>query len=80
MCFIYLISGSHSLWEFPILTLRHGGVVFILVYLAVFLLLGVPMLLLEMALGQYSALTPTKFYRNLCPVRITMLSSSIKNP
>lgn len=47
--------------------MRHGGVVFFLVYLAVFLLLGAPMLLLEMTLGQYSALTPTKFYRNLCP-------------
>ncbi len=50
------------------LTLRYGGVVFVLVYLSVFLLLGVPMLLLEMTLGQYSGLTPTKFYRNLCPV------------
>ena len=26
------------------------------------------MLLLEMTLGQYSALAPTKLYRNLCPV------------
>ena len=29
---------------------------------------GTPMLLLEMTLGQYSALAPTKLYRNLCPV------------
>ena len=33
-----------------------------------FLLLGTPMLLLEMTMGQYSALSPTKLYRNLCPV------------
>jgi len=56
------------LWEFPVLVLRHGGVVFILVYLIVFLAMGAPVLLLEMALGQYSALSPTKFFRNLCPV------------
>ena len=69
-CFnlIVSLSGAHSLWEFPILTLKYGGVVFIMVYLFMFLLLGAPMLLLEMTLGQYSALTPTKLFRNLCPV------------
>lgn len=66
--FPFLIPGAHSLWEFPILTLKYGGVVFILVYLIMFLLLGSPMLLLEMTLGQYSALTPTRLFRNLCPV------------
>ena len=66
----FFVSGAHSLWEFPILTLKYGGVVFIMVYLFMFLLLGAPMLLLEMTLGQYSALTPTKLFRNLCPVSI----------
>lgn len=60
--------GAHSLWELPILTLKYGGVVFIVVYLIMFLLVGVPMLLLEMTLGQYSALAPTRFFRNLSPV------------
>ena len=60
-------TGAHSLWEFPILTLKYGGVVFILVYLIMFLLMGIPMLLLEMTLGQYSALVPTKLFRNLSP-------------
>ncbi len=64
-----LLAGAHSLWEFPILTLKYGGVVFIMVYLLMFLLMGAPLMLLEMTLGQYSALTPTKLYRNLCPVR-----------
>jgi solute carrier family 6 amino acid transporter-like protein 5/7/9/14 len=62
------IAGAHSLWELPVLTLRYGGVVFILVYLAVFLFLGSPLLLLEMGLGQYSSLGVTKLYRHLCPV------------
>ena len=66
---VNLFSGAHSLWELPILTLRYGGVVFVLVYLVLFLLLGVPMMLLEMTLGQYAALAPTKFFRNLSPVR-----------
>ena len=61
-------TGAHSLWELPVLTLRYGGVVFILVYLAVVLILGSPLLLLEMGLGQYSALSVTKLYRHLCPV------------
>ena len=36
--------------------------------------LGTPMLLLEMTLGQYSALAPTKLYRNLCPVSFFFLT------
>ena len=66
--YIYFFSGAHTLWELPVLTMRFGGVVFILIYLIMFLLLGTPMLLLEMTMGQYSALSPTKLYRNLCPV------------
>jgi len=62
------VIGAHTLWELPVLTMRFGGVVFILIYLVMFLLLGTPMLLLEMTMGQYSALSPTKLYRNLCPV------------
>ena len=65
------LSGAHSLWEFPILTLKYGGVAFIVVYLVMYLLLGAPMLLLEMTLGQYAALTPTKLFRNICPVSLT---------
>ena len=64
----FSFSGAHTLWELPVLTMRFGGVVFILIYLVMFLLLGTPMLLLEMTMGQYSALSPTKLYRNLCPV------------
>eukprot|EP00093_Oithona_nana_P008682 08682.XXX_255129_257662_1 [CDS] Oithona nana genome sequencing. len=48
--------------------MKYGGVVFILIYLVMFLLLGTPLLLLEMTIGQYSALSPTKLYRNLCPI------------
>ena len=33
-----------------------------------FLLLGAPMLLLEMTLGQYGGMAPTKMFRNICPV------------
>ena len=56
------------MWEFPVLTLKYGGVVFILVYLTMFLILGAPMLLLEMTLGQYGGMAPTKMFRNICPV------------
>ena len=52
------------------MTLKYGGVVFILVYLTMFLILGAPMLLLEMTLGQYGGMAPTKMFRNICPVSI----------
>ena len=76
----FFVSGAHSLWEFPVLTLKYGGVVFILVYLTMFLILGAPMLLLEMALGQYGGLAPTKLFRNLCPVRLIACSFNHDSP
>uniref|UniRef100_A0A0K2TLA7 Sodium-dependent nutrient amino acid transporter 1 n=1 Tax=Lepeophtheirus salmonis TaxID=72036 RepID=A0A0K2TLA7_LEPSM len=60
--------AAHSLWEFPLLVLKYGGIVFIVIYLLLFLLTGVPMLLLEMTLGQYSGLSPTKLFRNIAPI------------
>ena len=42
----------HSLWSLPVAVIRHGGLVFLLVYILLSLLLGGPLLVLEMFLGQ----------------------------
>ena len=44
--------GLGNMWKFPNLTFKHGGVAFIIAYLIVLLLAGMPMLILEFTLGQ----------------------------
>ena len=44
--------GLGNMWKFPNLTFKHGGIAFIIAYLIVLLLAGMPMLILEMTLGQ----------------------------
>lgn len=58
----------HSLLVLPIVIIQHGGVVFLLIYLVLLIILGAPLLLLEMFLGQYSRLSPGLLFRHLCPV------------
>lgn len=44
--------GLGNIWKFPYLTFKHGGIAFILTYLAFMIVVGVPMLILELTLGQ----------------------------
>ena len=47
---------------------QQGGLAFLLIYAILVALLGAPLLLLELALGQYSALPTSRLYRYLCPL------------
>ena len=58
----------HSLWSLPIVIIQHGGLVFLLIYMLLLAILGAPLLLLEMFLGQYSGLAPIRVFRHLSPV------------
>jgi len=58
----------HSLLYLPQAVIRHGGVVFLLMYLSLVVILGLPLLILEMFLGQYSTLPVGRLYRHLCPL------------
>jgi len=58
----------HSLWSLPIVIIQHGGLVFLLIYMLLLVILGAPLLLLEMFLGQYSGLAPVRVFKHLSPI------------
>mmetsp|Transcript_19144 Transcript_19144/g.21473 ORF Transcript_19144/g.21473 Transcript_19144/m.21473 type:complete len:118 (-) Transcript_19144:1641-1994(-) len=44
--------GLGNFWRFPYLVYKHGGAIFFIPYIIALLVIGIPMLLLELALGQ----------------------------
>ncbi len=56
--FVLAASGSAvglgNLWRFPYLTAQYGGAIFILCYVALAIIFGVALLMLEIAIGRYT--------------------------
>ncbi len=48
--------GLGNLWKFPYITGTSGGAVFVVIYIVFLLLLGIPILLSELAIGRYAGL------------------------
>ena len=44
--------GLGNVWKFPYLTFKHGGLPFVLTYVWALFVVGIPMLILELTLGQ----------------------------
>lgn len=59
--------GLGNVWRFPYETGAHGGAAFLLIYLVCVLVLGVPLLLAELALGRATHCNPTGAFRQLAP-------------
>ena len=57
--------GLGNLWKFPYITGENGGGAFVLVYLACILLIGIPVLLSELALGRAGQANPVQAMANL---------------
>ena len=56
--FFFVIStvgatiGIGNIWKFPYLTFKHGGIQFIMAYAFSLFVVGIPMIILELTLGQ----------------------------
>lgn len=57
--------GLGNLWKFPYITGENGGGAFVLVYLACVLLIGIPVLLSELALGRSGKANPVQAMANV---------------
>ena len=59
--------GIGNVYKFPYVTGQNGGAIFVLVYLACLLLLGLPVMTMEFAIGRAAQKSPVKMYQELEP-------------
>ena len=57
--------GIGNVWKFPWMAGQYGGGIFVLIYLICLLVMGVPALTTEFALGRLSQKSPVKMYQAL---------------
>ena len=59
--------GIGNVWRFPYITGQNGGGIFVLIYLLFLLILGIPVMTMEFAMGRASRRSPAKLYEELEP-------------
>ncbi len=59
--------GIGNVWKFPYMVGQYGGGLFVLIYLFFLIIMGVPVMTMEFALGRASQKSPAKMYQELEP-------------
>lgn len=59
--------GLGNIWKFPYITGENGGGAFVLVYLLCIAVIGLPVMLCEIALGRNTQRNPVGAFKKLCP-------------
>lgn len=57
--------GCGNVWKFPWMTGQYGGGSFVLIYILCLLVLGLPVMIMEFALGRASQASPVRMYHKL---------------
>lgn len=57
--------GCGNVWKFPWMTGQNGGGAFVLIYLICLIILGLPAMTMEFAVGRAAQASPVKMYQNL---------------
>lgn len=59
--------GIGNVWKFPYMAGHNGGGIFVLFYLFFLLVMGIPVMTMEFALGRASQKSPARIYHELAP-------------
>ncbi len=59
--------GIGNVWKFPWMAGQYGGGAFVIIYLIFLLILGVPIMTMEFAMGRAAQKSPVKMYQELKP-------------
>ena len=59
--------GLGNVYKFPYVAGQNGGAIFVLIYLACLLLLGLPVMTMEFAMGRAAQKSPVRMYEELKP-------------
>lgn len=59
--------GIGNVWKFPYMCGQYGGGTFVLIYLLFLIVMGVPVMTMEFAMGRASQKSPVKLYQKLEP-------------
>ncbi len=59
--------GIGNVWKFPYMVGQYGGGIFVLIYLFFLVVMGVPIMTMEFAMGRASRKSPARMYQQLEP-------------
>ena len=57
--------GIGNVWKFPWMVGQYGGAIFVLIYAFFLLVLGLPVMTMEFAMGRASQKSPVRMYQAL---------------
>ncbi len=57
--------GIGNVWKFPYITGQYGGGIFVLIYLLFLIIMGMPVMTMEFAMGRASQASPVRMYDKL---------------
>ncbi|GFS95756.1 sodium-dependent proline transporter [Nephila pilipes] len=60
--------GLGNVWRFPYLCYSNGGGAFLIPFICMMLLAGLPLMFMELSFGQYASLGPIAIFERFCPL------------
>ncbi|KAJ8043609.1 Sodium- and chloride-dependent GABA transporter ine [Holothuria leucospilota] len=67
VCIGYAV-GLGNIWRFPYLCFKSGGGAFLIPYFIMLIVCGIPLLLMEFAVGQFVRYGPVGAFAKICPI------------